>query len=96
MNELKYCNIEYTNQYEEHLKLEIFNLEEDTDIYSMRLYIISKDNEREEIFSTWIDSNCGEVSGNQEIYKDDYDNEIYRAYDIFSSLMSNIYNVSEE
>lgn len=35
MNELKDCNIEYTNQYGEHFKLEIYELEEGTDDYSM-------------------------------------------------------------
>ena len=96
MTELKDCNIKYTNQYGEHFKLEIFELEEGTDDYSMWLYIIPKDNELEAIFSTWIDSGGGEVNGNQEIYKDNYDNEIDRAYNIFTNLMSNIYNVSEE
>lgn len=96
MNELNNCNIEYSNQYGEHFKLKIYDLEEGTDYYSICLYIISENNEPETIFSTWINSDCVEVSRSPEIYKDNYDNEIYRAYDIFSSLMSNIYNVSEE
>ena len=96
MSELKNCNIEYSNQYGEHFKLEIYELEEGTDDYSMWLYIIPEDDEPEAIFSTWIDSGGGEVNGNQEIYKDNYDNEIDRAYNIFSNLMDSIYNVSEE
>lgn len=96
MNELKDCNIEYINQYGEHFKLEIYELEEGTDDYSMWLSIIPEDNEPKAIFSTWIDSGGGEVNGNQEIYKSDYDDEIDRAYKIFNSLISNIYNTDKE
>lgn len=43
MSKLNVCNIEYTNQYREHFKLEIFELEEGTDDYSMWLYLILDD-----------------------------------------------------
>lgn len=92
MAELKDCNIEYTNQYGERFKLEIYELEESTDDYSMWLYLIPEDNKPEEVFSTWIDSGGGEVNGNQEVYKSNYDNEIDKAYKIFNSIMSNVYD----
>lgn len=50
MTELKDCNIEYTNQYGERFKLELYKLS--IDDYSMWLYIIPEDNEPEAIFST--------------------------------------------
>lgn len=91
MKELKDCEIKYSNKYGERFKLEIFPLEEGSDDYSMWLSIIPEDNEPEAIFSTWIDSGCGEVNGNQEIYRSDYEDEINRAYAIFQNLMNVIY-----
>lgn len=95
MKELKDCSIEYYNKFNEHFKLEIYLLDDNCDDYAMRLYLIPEDNEPEEIFSTWIDSDCCEVTGNCEIYKENYDDEIQKAYNLFESIINNVYEINE-
>lgn len=56
----------------------------------MWLFLLD-DNKQKPILSTWIDSGCGEVRGNQELYTDEYEQEVDKAYKIFSSLMDIIY-----
>lgn len=90
MEELNSCTIEFTNEDEKHFRLEINLLEENTDNYSMWLSLLDDDDQKP-IFSTWIDSGCGEVKGNQELYTDEYGQEVDKAYKIFGSLMDIIY-----
>ena len=55
----------------------------DGDNYSIYLY-----NKGREIFSTWIDSCGGEVTGNQEIYIEGYDKAIDICYDFFNTIQT--------
>lgn len=65
------------------------------DNYSIYLYNI--DSECVEIFSTWIDSCGGEVTGNQEIYIEGYDKAIDICYEFFNTIQTFlITGVSEE
>lgn len=41
----------------------------------------------DEVFSTWIDSDGGEVEGNQRIVKKGYDDAIDYSYALFESIM---------
>lgn len=56
----------------------------DGDNYSIYLY----NKEHKEIFSTWIDSSGGEVTGNQEIYIEGYDKAIDICYDFFNTIQT--------
>lgn len=72
--------------------LHIYNLESNED-YCIRLYKVHKGDtflsDYDEIFSTWIDSDGGEVTGNCEIYKDGYDKVIDHAYKVFNNIVVN-------
>lgn len=92
MRELKDFSINYFNKYGERFKLEAFLLEEGSDNYSIWLYVIPEDDVPEAIFSTWINSEGGEVSGSQAVYKSNYEDEINIAYKIFNSVMSIMYS----
>lgn len=95
MRELQDFSINYFNRYGERFKLEAFLLEEGSDSYSIWLYVYPEDDVPEPIFSTWIDSG-GEVRGNQEVYKSNYEDEINIAYKIFNSMMSIMYSKEQE
>lgn len=78
---------EFTFKYpetQEELSCEIHYMEGDN--YSIHLYNI--DSECAEIFSTWIDSCGGEVTGNQEIYIGGYDKAIDICYDFFNTIQT--------
>lgn len=72
--------------------LHIYNLES-YDNFCIRLYKVHKgDNylsDMDEIFSTWIDSDGGEVAGNCEIYKDGYGKVIDYVYKVFNNIVVN-------
>lgn len=60
------------------------------DNYCMRLYKGYTTNERYELFSTWIDSFGGEVTGNSEVYTmDNIDELIQKCYDIYNFYVQN-------
>lgn len=74
-------DIQLQFQYKDKMyKTEIYYLNGDN--YSIRLY----DSNDKELFSTWIDSAGGEVTGNAEVYTmndiDDLINEVYDFYNI--------------
>lgn len=72
------CYIQFTFNKKDY-RVEIYYL--DGDNYSIRLF----DNKNMELFSTWIDSNGGEVSGNAEVYtSDNIDNVIEKVYDVYN------------
>lgn len=75
-DELLICNISYLGG----------------DNYSIHLYNSKNLEPENEIFSTWVDSNGGEIEGNKEIYKYGYDEAIYICYDLFNTLQSFLIN----
>ena len=80
---MKIDDIQLQFQYENKMyKTEIYYL--DGDNYSIRLY----DSSDKELFSTWIDSAGGEVTGNAEVYTmDDIDDLINKVYDFYNILI---------
>ena len=81
-------NIDFQNEYHKY-NLIISNLDNFAN-YSIHLYIdrgYPTLLEEDEVFSTWIDSSGGEVSGNCEVYKIGYDKVIDYCYQLFNNIM---------